>query len=208
MLKKQYVNVNYVLALPEQQSLTFDFNGYKTKLDKSFALETQGDATARDNKIWSLGATWAVGAHSFTLAHQRSTGDTGYLYGGYRNAGGVGDGGNTILLANSYWSDFNGKDERSWQAGYGLDFGTFGVPGLTYNIAYVRGTNIDDGSNRGNGTEREIFNQLKYVVQSGPAKDLSLRARASWLRVSNNADQYNVGGNEFRLIADYPISVF
>ena len=41
----------------------------------------------------------------------------GYPYGGYRNAGGVGDGGNTILLANSYWSDFNAKDERSWQLG-------------------------------------------------------------------------------------------
>jgi hypothetical protein len=200
-----------VLALPEKQSLTFDFNGYKTKLDKSFAQLTQGDADARDNNIWSLGATWAVGPHSFTLAHQRSTGDTGYLYGGYRNNtkdSGIGDGGNTILLANSYWSDFNGKDERSWQAGYGLDFSAFGVPGLTYNIAYVRGTNIDDGSNRGNGTEREIFNQFKYVVQSGPAKDLSLRARASWLRVSNNASNYNVGGNEIRLFADYPINVF
>ena len=208
VLKKQYVNVNYVLALPESQSLTFDFNGYKTKLDRSFALENQGDADARDNKIWSLGATWAVGAHSFTLAHQRSTGDTGYLYGGYRNAGGIGDGGNTILLANSYWSDFNGKDERSWQAGYGIDFATFGVPGLTYNIAYVRGTNIDDGTGRGDGTEREIWNQFKYVVQSGPAKDLSLRARASWLRVSNNASNYNVGGNEIRLFADYPINVF
>ena len=53
----------------------------------------------------------------------------------------------------------------------------------------MRGTNIDDGTNRGDGTEREILNQFKYVVQSGPAKDLSLRARASWLRVSNNADQ-------------------
>ena len=210
VLKKQYVNVNYVLALPEKQSLTFDFNGYKTKLDRSFA-EQRGNGDARDNKIWSLGATWAVGAHSFTLAHQRSTGDTGYLYGGYRDNTvdtGIGDGGNTILLANSYWSDFNGKDERSWQAGYGLDFSTFGVPGLTYNVAYVRGTNIDDGSGRGNGTEREIFNQFKYVVQSGPAKDLSLRARASWLRVSSNADKYNVGGNEIRLFADYPINVF
>ncbi|QLG90699.1 OprD family porin [Pseudomonas yamanorum] len=210
VLKKQYVNVNYVLALPEKQSLTFDFNGYKTQLDKDFALQ-KGDASARDNKIWSLAATWAFGPHSLTLAHQRSTGDTGYMYGGYRDNtkdSGIGDGGNTILLANSYWSDFNGKDERSWQAGYGLDFGAFGVPGLTYNIAYVRGTNIDDGSNRGSGTEREIFNQFKYVVQSGPAKDLSLRARASWLRVSNNASNYNVGGNEIRLFADYPINVF
>ena len=211
VLKKQYVNVNYVLALPEKQSLTFDFNGYKTKLDKDFAQLTQGDQDARDNKIWSLAATWAVGAHSFTLAHQRSTGDTGYLYSGYhqdnKNSG-IGDGGNTILLANSYWSDFNGKDERSWQVGYGLDFSAYGVPGLSYNVAYVRGTNIDDGSGRGNGTEREIFNQFKYVVQSGPAKDLSLRARASWLRVSNNASNYNIGGNELRLFADYPINVF
>ena len=210
VLKKQYVNVNYVLALPQEQSLTFDFNGYKTKLDKSFALQ-KGDADARDNKIWSLGATWAFGPHSLTLAHQRSSGDTGYMYGGYRNntrGSGIGDGGNTILLANSYWSDFNAKDERSWQVGYGIDFSTFGVPGLTYNIAYVRGTNIDDGSNRGDGTEREIFNQFKYVVQSGPAKDLSLRARASWLRVSTNANNYNVGGNEIRLFADYPINVF
>lgn len=210
VLKKQYVNVNYVLALPQEQSLTFDFNGYKTKLDKSFALQ-KGDADARDNKIWSLGATWAFGPHSLTLAHQRSTGDTGYMYGGYRNntkGSGIGDGGNTILLANSFWSDFNGKDERSWQVGYGIDFTTFGVPGLSYNIAYVRGTNIDDGSNRGDGTEREIFNQFKYVVQSGPAKDLSLRARASWLRVSTNANNYNVGGNEIRLFADYPINVF
>ncbi|MDZ4300027.1 MAG: OprD family outer membrane porin, partial [Pseudomonas sp.] len=177
VLKKQYVNVNYVLGLPQEQSLTFDFNGYKTKLDKSFAQLTQGDADARDNKIWSLGATWAFGPHSLTLAHQRSSGDTGYMYGGYRNntkGSGIGDGGNTILLANSYWSDFNAKDERSWQVGYGIDFSTFGVPGMTYNIAYVRGTNIDDGSNRGDGTEREIFNQFKYVVQSGPAKDLSL----------------------------------
>ncbi|USW95863.1 OprD family porin [Pseudomonas proteolytica] len=211
VLKKQYVNVNYVLGLPQEQSLTFDFNGYKTKLDKSFAQLTQGDASARDNKIWSLGATWAFGPHSLTLAHQRSSGDTGYMYGGYRNntrGSGIGDGGNTILLANSYWSDFNAKDERSWQVGYGIDFTTFGVPGLSYNIAYVRGTNIDDGSNRGDGTEREIFNQFKYVVQSGPAKDLSLRARASWLRVSTNANNYNVGGNEIRLFADYPINVF
>ena len=210
VLKKQYVNVNYVLALPQEQSLTFDFNGYKTKLDKSFALQ-KGDADARDNKIWSLGATWAFGPHSLTLAHQRSSGDTGYMYGGYRDStkdSGIGDGGNTILLANSFWSDFNGKDERSWQAGYGIDFSTFGVPGLSYNIAYVRGTNIDDGTNRGDGTEREIFNQFKYVVQSGPAKDLSLRARASWLRVSTNANKYNVGGNEIRLFADYPINVF
>ncbi|MGV8864293.1 MAG: OprD family porin [Pseudomonas sp.] len=203
VLKKQYLNLNYVVALQNDESLTFDFNGYKTRLDKDFAVDD-----ARDNKIWSLAATYALGIHSFTLAHQRSTGDTGYNYGGYRNAGGTGDGGNTIYLANSYWSDFNAKDERSWQLGYGINLGTLVVPGLTYKVAYVRGDHIDDGTGRGNGEEREIFSQLQYVVQTGPAKNLSVRLRNSFLRVSDNASAYNDEGNETRIFVDYPINIF
>ena len=206
-LNKQYVGVTYAIPLQDKQSLTFDFNGYRTHVKEDYARDVL-KVDGQDNKIWSLASTYAFGAHTVTLAYQSSTGEIGYPYGGYRNAGGVGDGGNTILLANSYWSDFNAKDERSWQLGYGFDFGAVGIPGLTYNIAYVRGTNIDDGSDRGRGTEREIFNQAKYVVQSGPVKDLSVRLRGSWLRVSNNASAYNVGGNEVRVYVDYPISIF
>ena len=206
-LRKQYLGMTYVLGLPDKQSLTFDFNGYRTHLNEDYARDVL-KLDGQDNKIWSLASTYAFDAHTVTLAFQSSTGEIGYPYGGYRNAEGVGDGGNTILLANSYWSDFNAKDERSWQLGYGFDFGSVGIPGLTYNIAYVRGTNIDDGTGRGRGTEREIFNQAKYVVQSGPVKDMSVRLRGSWLRVSNNASAYNVGGNEVRVYVDYPISIF
>ncbi|MDO7929465.1 OprD family porin [Pseudomonas sp. KFB-139] len=207
VFKKQYLNLNYVFALPQDQSLTLDFNGYKTKLDKDYSAAAA--AGARDNKIWSLAATWAVGIHSFTLAHQRSSGETAYNYGGYKNAGGFGDGGNTIYLANSYWSDFNGKDERSWQVAYGVDLSSLITPGLSYKTAYVRGDNIDDGTvGSGNGTEREFFNQLTYVVQGGPAKDLSVRLRSSILRVSADAQNYNSEGNEVRIFVDYPINVF
>ncbi|WP_420234020.1 OprD family porin [Pseudomonas sp. ABY48] len=208
VLKKQYVNANYVFPLAKDQSLTLDFNGYRTKLDNSYVREN--NVTGDDNKIWSLAATFVTGPHSFTLAHQRSTGDSnlGYAYGGYqREQNRVGDGGNTIYLANSYWSDFNAEDERSWQLGYGLDFTSFGVPGLSYNVAYVRGDNITTSTSEG-GTEREIFNQFKYVVQSGPAKDLSVRLRSSVLRVSQKSSEYNVSGNELRVFVDYPISVF
>ena len=208
VLKKQYVNLNYVFPLADAQSLTLDFNGYQTKLDKAYALEQ--NAGGQDNKIWSLAATFATGPHSFTLAHQRSTGDShlGYAYGGYqKDQGRIGDGGNTIYLANSYWSDFNAEDERSWQLGYGLDLGAFGVPGLTYNVAYVRGDNITTADSTG-GSEREIFNQFKYVVQSGPAKDLSVKLRSSILRVSQKSSEYNVSGNELRVYVDYPINVF
>ena len=208
VLKKQYLNLNYVFPIASDQSLTLDFNGYRTQLDRGYA-QAQG-AQGRDNRIWSLAATYALGAHSFTIAHQSSTGGSllGYPYGGYqKDQGRIGDGGNTINLANSYWSDFNAADERSWQLGYGLDFGAFGVPGLTYNVAYVRGDNITTSTSTG-GTEREFFNQVKYVVQSGPAKDLSVKLRSSILRVSEKSSEYNVSGNEVRVYVDYPISVF
>ncbi|WP_422421918.1 OprD family porin [Pseudomonas sp. GZD-222] len=203
VLKKQYLGVNYVHPLASDQSLTLDFNGYKTKLDREFAVDDR-----RDNTIWSLAATYAFGPHSVTLAHQRSTGNTGYNYGFYQNAGGVGDGGSTIYLANSYWSDFNNEDERSWQLGYGLDFGAFGVPGLTYKLAYVRGDHINTRG-FGEGEEREIFNQFKYVVQEGPAKDLSVKLRSSFLRTDTSMRQaeLNDDGNEVRVFIEYPISI-
>lgn len=208
VLKKQYVGANYVFPISKDQSLTLDFNGYRTKLDNSYVREN--GLTGDDNKIWSLAATFVTGPHSFTLAHQRSTGDSnlGYAYGGYqKDQGRVGDGGSTIYLANSYWSDFNAEDERSWQLGYGFDFTTFGVPGLTYNVAYVRGDNITTSTSTG-GTEREIFNQFKYVVQSGAAKDLSIKLRSSVLRVSKKSSEYNVSGNEVRVFVEYPINIF
>lgn len=83
--------------------------------------------------------------------------------GGYRNADGVGDGGNTLWRAVSYWSDFNAEGERLWQAAYGLDFTGLGVPGLTWNIAYVHGDNIVTAVTH-HGKEPELFNQLQYQV--------------------------------------------
>jgi len=202
VLKKQYVNLNYVYPIAKDRSLTLDFNGYRTRLDKDFAKDDN-----RTNRIWSLAATYAMGAHSFTLAHQRSSGDIGYLYGGYQSADYIGDGGTTIWLANSYWSDFNGKDENSWQVAYGLDFAEYGIPGLSYRVAYVRGDNIDAGQ-AGRGQEREIFNQVQYLVQEGPAKDLKLKLRSSMLRASNNVNSYVDDGNEVRVFVEYPIRVF
>ncbi|BBP81856.1 MULTISPECIES: OprD family porin [Pseudomonas] len=202
VLKKQYLNLNYIIPVADDQSVTLDFNGYKTRLDKEFATND-----ARDNRIWSLAATYALGGHSFTLAHQRSSGDIGYLYGGYQSGDYIGDGGTTIWLANSYWSDFNGKDENSWQVAYGLDFAEYGVPGLSYRVAYVRGDNIDAGQG-GRGQEREIFNQVQYVVQEGPAKDLKMKLRGSMLRASNNINSYVDDGNEVRVFVEYPVNIF
>ncbi|MHB1374005.1 MAG: OprD family porin [Thauera sp.] len=194
--KRQYVNLAYTMPIASN-SLTFDFNGYRTKYD----------VTSDKNRIWSLAATYATGPHAFTLAYQRSSGDVGFDYGWYQNAGGTGNGGASIWLANSYWSDFNAKDERSWQLAYTVDFAQYGLPGLKYRVAYVRGSDIDAGATT-NGKEHEFFNQLSYTVQGGAAKDLNIRLRTSALRVSSDAADYNVSGREVRIFLDYPFSVF
>lgn len=207
VLRKHYLGLNYVHAIADDQSLTLDFNGYKTDINNKYVKTA--NLTGDRNTIWSLAATYAFGPHALTLAHQRSTGSTGYNYGWYQNRGGVGDGGSSIYLANSYWSDFNAEDERSWQIAYDLDFSTLGVPGLTYKVAYVRGDNINTHG-FGEGKEREIFNQVRYVVQDGPAKDLSVKLRSSFLRTSDSVRQngnYNDDGNEVRVFVEYPISI-
>ena len=191
--KKYYGNVNYNLPLAEEQALNFDFNIYKTDYDKTYT-NTPSD---QDNTIWSLAAAYSLSAHTFTLAHQRSTGDRGYDYGV--------DGGGTIWLANSIqMRDFNGKDEKSWQARYDLDMAAFGVPGLSFMARYVRGTGIDNGP--GSDLDRWERNiEAKYVVQDGAAKDLSFRVRQATYR----ADEGFEGGklDEVRLIVEYPLSV-
>ena len=201
--KRQYLNLNYVMPIASN-SLTFDFNGYRTKQDADFQ--------PGKSRIWSLASTYATGPHAFTLAYQRNNGNVDYNYGFYQSEGWVGDGGGSIWLANSYWSDFNAKDEQSWQLAYTVDFAQYGLPGLTYRIAYVRGTDIDasiaGGPSTTDGKEHELFNILSYKVQSGPAKDLNVRLRASSLRVSNDAIGYNESGKEVRIFLDYPFSVF
>ncbi|OLS59577.1 OprD family porin [Pseudomonas putida] len=187
--KKHYLNLNLTAPLGEKQSLNFDLNAYRTKdQGKEFA-------GPQDNKIWSLAAAYALEGHKFTLAYQRSSGDTGYYYGV--------DGGGTVFLANSIQiSDFNGAEEKSWQARYDLNMASYGVPGLSFMTRYVKGDNIDTGA--GEGKEHEWNLESKYVLQEGPAKDLSLRVRYAVYRATDN---YSVDNNDLRLIVEYPLSI-
>ena len=192
--KKQYINLNYTFPIDDSQALNFDFNGYRTS---SQGKELAGNV---DNKIWSLAAAYSIGAHKFTLAHQRSTGDSGYYYGV--------DGGGTIFLANSVqYSDFNGKDERSWQARYDLNMATYGVPGLSFMARYITGDNIS--TDTGEGKEHEFNFESKYVMQEGPAKDLSFRLRSAVYRNNGNyhADSGNTDNNDVRIIVEYPLNI-
>ncbi|HGK0570954.1 TPA: OprD family outer membrane porin [Pseudomonas aeruginosa] len=142
-------------------------------------------------------------------------GDEPFDYIGF-GGNGSGAGGDSIFLANSVqYSDFNGPGEKSWQARYDLNLASYGVPGLTFMLRYINGKDIDgtkvDSSSSyaglygEDGKHHETNLEAKYVVQSGPAKDLSFRIRQAWHRA--NADQGEGDQNEFRLIVDYPLSI-
>ncbi|ETF06781.1 outer membrane porin, OprD family [Pseudomonas moraviensis] len=199
--KKYYVNLNYTLPINDEQSLNFDFNGYHTKGDsRGDLVDAIGDGTTGvDNNLWSLAAAYSIGAHKFTLAHQRSSGDNAYYYGV--------DGNSTIFVANSIQiSDFVGRDERSWQARYDLNMKTYGVPGLSFMTRYVMGDHITTNG-LGEGKENEWNAESKYVVQEGPAKDLSFRLRYAMYRSNGAYSGYSSDNNDTRLIIEYPLNI-
>ncbi|CAI3808346.1 Porin D [Pseudomonas sp. MM221] len=196
--RKYYANVNWALPISDKQGLVFDFNIYDTKSEGHLARAYDGDKL--DNRAFSLSAAYNIGAHTFTLAYQKVSGDGDYAYGV--------DGGGTIFLANSVArSDFNSEDEKSWQARYDLNFAEFGIPGLTFMTRYVHGTgaNVSSGDN-GKEWERDI--DIKYVLQEGPAKDLSFRIRQATYRSSDAVYlDSSPSIDELRLIVEYPLSI-
>ncbi|CAM3619571.1 Porin-like protein NicP [Pseudomonas reidholzensis] len=164
----------------------------------------QASAGAIDTRAYSLAAKYRRGAQALTLAYQKIDGDTPFDF----------VGGDSIYLANSIkYADFNGPNERSWQLRYDLDMATLGVPGLSLMGRYVTGRGIDGThapaggayvAQQGHGGrhwERDL--DLKYVVQSGTAKDLSL----SLSHVSHRANSAQAGDDIDRLylIIEYPL---
>ena len=206
-LERHYVNANYKQALTNGASLTYDFSGYHTEWDKEASTfsSTIGnkDVEGRSNNIWAVSGAYNQGPHNIMLAYQQNTGNTGYDYA--ENA----DGFQSIYLPNSYLSDFIGNHEKSVQVQYNLDFGKLGVPGLNWTTAYVYGWDIKVAGTADEGKENEFFNQVKYTVQSGFAKDASLRLRNSIYRANSAYEGAYIGDtNEWRIFLDIPVKLF
>lgn len=208
-----YGNLNYTIPMGGDQSLNLDGNIYRTT--------DTGSAKAGDisNTAFSLAAAFSfLKAHTITVAFQKINGDTPFDYIG---VGKNNRGGDSIFLANSIqYSDFNAPNEKSAQIRYDLKMAEYGVPGLSFMTRYVKGWDIDGTDLSANsqyrnslgaplygsdGKHNETNFEAKYVVQSGPAKDLSFRIRQAWHYA--NADEGEGDVKEFRLIVDYPISV-
>lgn len=194
----------------KQSGVLLDANLYHTR-DTGRAL-----AGEIHNTALSLSGKYSFGPHAVMLGWQRINGDTPFDF----------VGGDSIYLANSIkYADFNGANERSWQARYDLDLGAFGIPGLNFMTRYVSGSHIDgthaprggaynpfdadsgdyqpqQGSG-GKHWERDI--DLKYVVQSGAAKDLSVQLS----HVTHRANEAQAGDDIDRIyvVIQYPLGL-
>lgn len=195
-----YGNLNYTIPLADTQKLVFDANVYRT-YDTGDSY--QGEIS---NTTASLEAAYTIGAHTFTVAQQQVNGDTPYDYVGY----------DSVWISNSMLvSDFNAPNEMSTSVAYALDFTDMGVPGLTAEMKYGKGHDIDGTHADPNGGYADYYGangkhwerdfDIKYVVQSGPAKNLSVRLRQATHRA--NADQAENDLDEVRLIVEYPLDV-
>lgn len=198
-----YANLHF-----KQSGVLIDANVYHTR-DSGQAL-----AGEIDNTAFSLSGKYTFGPHAVMLGWQRINGDTPFDF----------VGGDSIYLANSIkYADFNGAHERSWQARYDLDLGAFGIPGLNFMTRYVSGSHIDgthapkggaynpfdadsgefqpQQGDGGKHWERDI--DLRYIVQSGTAKDLSVQLS----HVSHRANSAQSGDDIDRIyvVIQYPL---
>ncbi|MCM2330176.1 MAG: OprD family porin [Pseudomonas sagittaria] len=147
-----------------------------------------------DNRALNGMLGYGLGAHKFSLGYQQMSGDTGYAYI---------DGSDPFLVNFVQINDFANADERSWQARYEYDFAGLGVPGLGFLARYVKGDNAEVAGSSAEGREWERDLELKYVVQSGPLKDLYVRLRNASFRSSFARD-----ADENRVIVGYSLPIW
>jgi len=195
-----YIGASHDLGDSSVLSLNTSFSYYKTR-DAGL-----GKLGAIDNDTGSLAFTARHNAHSLTLAYQQVDGNEYFDY--LRET-------NSIFLANSLVSDFNGPNEKSLQVGYTLDMAAFGVPGLKLNAYTARGWGIDGTHYQGSGyaglqqmdgeTHYEYGAGASYVIQDGPLKATSVRGTYSTHKASANQADGNL--DELRLVTTIPFNI-
>lgn len=116
------------------------------------------------------------------------------------------DGSNPYLVNYLQVNDFANAQERSWQLRYDYDFKAIGIDGLSFLTRYVNGDHIKVVGSSEEGKEWERDSELKYIVQSGTFKDVSLRLRNATYRT--NYSQFARDVDETRLIVSYNLSIW
>ncbi|MNP07220.1 Porin-like protein NicP precursor [compost metagenome] len=153
-----------------------------------------------DNRTISSNAGYSAMGHTLSAGYQAASGATAYPYV---------NGTDTYLFGEMLVSNFALANEDVWYAGYSYDFAALGLPGLTWNLRYAKGENVDPANIKtvkakalraegSDGEEWERSSDITYVIQSGAFKNVSFR----W-RNAINRSTYSDGADENRLIIGY-----
>ncbi|MFG0408203.1 OprD family porin [Pseudomonas sp. FYR_11] len=153
-------------------------------------------AGAIDHRAVSGILGYSLGGHKLSVGWQRMYGDSAMPYL---------DGSNPYLVNYAQVNDFAAAQERSWQVRYDYDFNALGVPGLTFFTRYINGDHIQVPGSHAEGKEWERDSELKYQVQSGTFKDVSVRLRNSTYR--SNYERWARDMDETRVIVSYNFSL-
>ncbi|HEN8799863.1 TPA: OprD family outer membrane porin [Pseudomonas putida] len=110
---------------------------------------------------------------------------------------------------------------KSRQVRYDLDLAGYGIPGLNFMTRYITGSEANDqhwraGQHYAGGALssygaydgakwHELNLELRYVVQQGPIRDLSIRTRMANYRGNQQAQVDLPDINEVRVIVEYPL---
>ncbi|MBB1626838.1 porin [Achromobacter sp. UMC71] len=207
--KQLYLAAGHTLVMPGGNALNLDLSAYRS-LDSGAKRAGDIDVTA-----WGLALSYTAGAHTFKVARQQVHGDQPMDYLGM----GPGTYHDSIFLPNSsQLADFNGPREKSWGFFYALDLGKLGgarLPGASVQMRYVRGSGAN-GNHLAPGSPYAFYAanekhwesdiDLRYVVQSGSARNLSMRLRYAMHRMTQGTS--GASSNQFRLIVEYPLPIF
>jgi hypothetical protein len=171
--------------------------GDRLELDlRLFDSRDAGTGWRREIDNRALGALFTYrrqDGHALGLGLQRMNGDTAFPYV---------QGADAYLVNFGQYNDFSERGERSWQLRYDYDFAALGLPGLSLMIRYFKGWDGRLGNGRA-VDEWERDTDLKYVIQSGPLKDLGLAWRNAVYRTSEGRDV-----DENRVILSYSLALF
>jgi len=207
--KQHFAGLLHVLALGDRQSLKTDLRYFRTDSEGANAKGTAGyrangytrnNSGEIDNNTWSAAFTYSLGAHAFTLGHQRVSENSNFVQLNQGNLANEGAAGASVyLLTDRQIFNFTRAGERTTFGEYGYDFVGLGVPGLKATVTYLKGTHIKTAT----GSDQQEWERdfrLDYTLQDGPLKGVNFSWRNASLRseAANDTDQN-------RLIVSYSL---
>lgn len=148
-----------------------------------------------DSRLTSGLFTYAIGNHAISAGYQQVNGSSDAVW---LNEGA---GTTSYFMTETMSGKFQRAGERAWQLRYGYDLAGVNLPGWTFKGAYTNGDHIKTSTGDRKEWTRDLT--LAYTVASGPVKGLSTAFRYGIFRTDMQRDS-----DEYRVIIDYPVSLF